>query len=122
VKNVQELTAITKVLSVRTERPGHVRAVVAVLRPGAEKTTATRALRAIEVGASGQGGSREQGGCCGVVCVARGGSTEATASGGAAVAAETEEKKNTTSTVLGIYRAMKTPSRRRVARREHAEA
>jgi hypothetical protein len=48
--------------------------------------------------------------------------TEATASGGAAVAAEIEEKKNTTSTVLGIYRAMKTTSRRRAAHREHAEA
>jgi hypothetical protein len=99
-----------------------VRAVVAVLRPCAEKTTATRASRAVEVGASGRGGARERGNCGGVVCVAGGDSTEATASGGASVAAETEKKKNTMTTVLGIYRATKTTSRRRVACREHAEA
>jgi hypothetical protein len=70
-----------------------MRAVVAVLRPCAEKTTATRASRAIEVGASGQGGARERDDCGGVVCVAGGDSTEATANGGASVAAETEKKK-----------------------------
>jgi hypothetical protein len=37
--------------------------------------------------------------------------TEATASSGAAVATETEEEKNSTTTMLGIYRAMKTVSR-----------
>jgi hypothetical protein len=99
-----------------------VRAAVVVLRPTVEKMTATWTSRAVEVGASGRGGARERCGCGGAVCVAGGGSTEATGSGGAAVAAETEEKKNATTTVLGIYRAMKTTSRRRVARRKHAEA
>jgi hypothetical protein len=99
-----------------------VRAVVVVLRPGVEKMTATRTSRAVEVGASGKGGARERGSCGGAVCVAGGGSTEATGSGGAAVAAKTEEKKNATTMVLGIYRAMKTTSRRCTARRKHAEA
>jgi hypothetical protein len=85
------------VRSVKTEidRRGRamVRAVVAVLQPCAEKTMATRASRAVEVGTSGRGGARERGGCGGVVCMARGGSTEATASGGASVAAKIEKKK-----------------------------
>jgi hypothetical protein len=75
---------------------------VAGLRPDTGKMAATRALRAVEVGASGRGGAWERGGCGGSVCVAGGGSTEATASGGTAVAAETEEEKNSTTTVLGI--------------------
>jgi hypothetical protein len=41
------------------EWPGHVRAVVAVLRQDAGKTTAIRALRVVEVGVSGRGDARE---------------------------------------------------------------
>jgi hypothetical protein len=117
---------ITTVRSVKTEtdRRGRatVRAVVAVLRSCAEKTTATQASRAVEVDASDRGGARERGDCGGVVCVARGGSTEATASGEASATAETEIKENTTTTVLGIYRTMKTTSRRHAARHEHTKA
>jgi hypothetical protein len=83
---------------------------------------ATRASRAVEVGASGRGGARKRGGCDGAVCVAVDGSTEATASGGASAVAEIEKKKNLTTVVLGLYRAMKLTSRRHAARREHAEA
>jgi hypothetical protein len=53
--------------------------------------------------------------------VAEGGSTEVAASGGSTTMAETEKKRSTTTTVLGLYRAMKLASRRRAARREHAE-
>jgi hypothetical protein len=74
--------------------------VVAVLRPDTGKTTATQALRAVEVGVSGRGDVWERGGCGEAFCVVGGGSTEATASGGAAVAVEMEKKKNTPATVL----------------------
>jgi hypothetical protein len=84
------------------EWSGHVRAVVAVLRPDVGTMAATRALWAVEVGASGRGDAWERDSCIGTVCVAGGGLTEATASGGATVAAETEEKKNSTTTTLGI--------------------
>jgi hypothetical protein len=69
---------------------------MAGLRPDAGKMAATRALRAVEMGASGRGGARERDGCVGMICVAGGGLTKATASGGAAVAVETEERKNET--------------------------
>jgi hypothetical protein len=78
----------------RPEWFGHVRAVMAGLRPDAGKTAATRALQAVEMDASGREGARERGGCVGTICVAGGGLTEATTSGRAAVAAKTEKKKN----------------------------
>jgi hypothetical protein len=75
------------------EWSGHVRAVMAGLRPDARKTAASRALRAVEVDVSGRGDARERGGCGEAFCVAEGGSTEATASGGAAVAVGMEKKE-----------------------------
>jgi hypothetical protein len=99
-----------------------VRAVVAVLRPDAGKTTATRALRAVEVVVSGRRDAREQGGCGEAFCIARGGLIKATLSSGAAVAVEMEKKKNTPVTVLSFYRATNVTSRRHVARRELTEA
>jgi hypothetical protein len=65
------------------EWSGHVRAVMARLRPDARKTAAIRALRAVEVDVSGRGDARERGECDDAVCVAGGGSTAAAASGGA---------------------------------------
>jgi hypothetical protein len=54
---------ITTVCSVKTETDRRdrttARVVVVALQPCAEKTTATRASRAVEVGASGRGGARE---------------------------------------------------------------
>jgi hypothetical protein len=41
------------------ECSGHVRAVMAGLRPDARKTAAIRALRAVEVDVSGRGDARE---------------------------------------------------------------
>jgi hypothetical protein len=41
------------------ERPDHGGVVAAALRSCAEKMTAMRASRAVEVGASGRGGARE---------------------------------------------------------------
>jgi hypothetical protein len=64
------------------EWSGHVRAVMAGLRPDARETAAIRALRAIEVDMSGRGDARERGGCGEAFCVAGGGSAAA-ASGGA---------------------------------------
>jgi hypothetical protein len=54
--------------------------------------------------------------------MAGGGLTMTAASGGAAVALEVEKKKGTPVTVISLYRATKLVSRRRVARRKHAEA
>jgi hypothetical protein len=97
------------------EWSGHVRAVMAGLRPDAGKT-------AVAMDASGRGGAQERDGCVGRICVARGGLTKATASSGAAMAAETEGKKNAMQAVLSIYRAMKTTLQRRVASHERAGA
>jgi hypothetical protein len=54
---------ITTVCLVKTEIDRRdrttVKVVAVALRPCAEKTTAMRASRAVEVGASGRGGARE---------------------------------------------------------------
>jgi hypothetical protein len=76
-----------------SEWSGHVRAVIAGLRPDARKTSAIHALWAVEVDVSGRGDARKRRGCGEAFCVVGGGSTEATASGGAAVAMDMEKKK-----------------------------
>jgi hypothetical protein len=64
-----------------SEWSGHVRAVMAGLRPDTRKTVAIRA--------------RERGSCGEAFCMADGGSTEAAVSGGVAVAVDMEKKKET---------------------------
>jgi hypothetical protein len=105
------------------KRAGHVRRLDDAQSSALEKETVLlrfgwkKKARAV-----GPRGAQERDELAGTICVAGGSSTVEAASGGAAVAVEMEKKRNTPVTVISLYRATRTTSKRRVARREPTEA